>query len=149
MVSSGFLYHHHVHFYETDLMGIVHHSNYLRIFEEARVAWAHDRGLLNYQDPKSAFQLAVVETNVRHLKPARFGDRVVVDVRVQGSGVRMTFAYRMRLPSRADEVLAIGKTVHAALDHDLKLMRPPRELQNLLKQEIERFPWTETWLLNL
>ena len=30
---------HRVPFYETDAMGIVHHSNYVRYFELARVVW--------------------------------------------------------------------------------------------------------------
>lgn len=30
-------YKHKIHYYETDQMGIVHHSNYIRWFEEARV----------------------------------------------------------------------------------------------------------------
>ena len=36
---------HRVGFHETDAMGIVHHANYLRHFENARVAWleTHDR----------------------------------------------------------------------------------------------------------
>ena len=31
------VYEHKVQYYETDQMGIVHHSNYIRWFEEARV----------------------------------------------------------------------------------------------------------------
>jgi acyl-CoA thioester hydrolase len=36
---------HRVGFCETDAMGIVHHSNYLRFFENARVVWleTHDK----------------------------------------------------------------------------------------------------------
>ena len=30
-------YEHKVHYYETDKMGVVHHSNYIRWMEEARV----------------------------------------------------------------------------------------------------------------
>ena len=30
------VYQHKVHYYETDKMGFVHHSNYVRWFEEAR-----------------------------------------------------------------------------------------------------------------
>ena len=32
-------YIHKVQYYETDKMAIVHHSNYIRWFEEARVDW--------------------------------------------------------------------------------------------------------------
>ena len=36
------IYKHRVHYYETDKMGIVHHSNYVRWLEEARaVSYTH------------------------------------------------------------------------------------------------------------
>ncbi len=34
-----------VNYYETDQMGIVHHSNYIRYFEEARLQWMDEIGL--------------------------------------------------------------------------------------------------------
>ena len=39
-----FEYEHLIQFYETDAMRIVHHSNYLRWFEEARLVWLSDIG---------------------------------------------------------------------------------------------------------
>ena len=33
-----------VYYYETDRMGIVHHSNYIRWFEEARLDWMKQIG---------------------------------------------------------------------------------------------------------
>ena len=36
---------HRVAFYETDAMGIVHHSNYVRFFEHARVSWLEQYGV--------------------------------------------------------------------------------------------------------
>ena len=38
-------YRHIVQYYETDQMAIVHHSNYIRWFEEARVDWFEQMGL--------------------------------------------------------------------------------------------------------
>ena len=37
--------HHRVQFFETDAMGIVHHANYVRYLEMARIEWMdlHDR----------------------------------------------------------------------------------------------------------
>ena len=37
-----------VYYYETDKMGIVHHSNYIRWFEEARVDLIEQAGLPDY-----------------------------------------------------------------------------------------------------
>lgn len=130
-------------------MRIVHHSNYLRLCEEARVAWAHNRGLLDYQKIESAFSLAVVETRVLHHKPAIFGDDLCIEVKGKAQGVRLFFGYRITAENRNNEVVCTAKTVHAALDLNLKLIRPPQGIKQAMLKEAEVNPWTETWLLNL
>lgn len=133
---------HHVQFYETDLMGIVHHSNYLRFCEEARVAWAHHHGLIEYQKPETAAHFAVLETWIKHLAPLKFGDELEVDIQARAVGrVRVQFQYQLR---NATRVVAKGSTTHAALDRDLKPMRLPKEMHDILEKE----SWTETWLSN-
>lgn len=137
-----FAYHHQVQFYETDLMGIVHHANYLRIFEEARVAWAHSQGLLEYQKPESASHLAVYETQVRHLKPARFGDVLHVQLQVRSQGIKMVFEYKM---FHEADLMSECRTVHVPLDLNLKLIKTPAMIKKILEKE----SWTETWLSSL
>ena len=39
----NFIYERKINYYETDKMGVVHHSNYIRWFEEARGAYMEDR----------------------------------------------------------------------------------------------------------
>lgn len=135
-----FIHRHQVQFYETDLMGIVHHSNYLRFFEEARVGWAHNCGLLDYQKPDTASHLAVYETQVKHLKPTFFGDLLEIEVQARGEGNRIVFQYR--LTGRDKQVCALGKTVHVPLDKNLKIMRVSQEF----KEALEKEKWTEIWL---
>lgn len=38
-------YERRVFYYETDKMGIMHHSNYIRIFEESRVDFLQQSGM--------------------------------------------------------------------------------------------------------
>lgn len=134
---------HQVQFYETDLMGIVHHSNYLRFLEEARVAWAHSVGLIDYQKPESAAQFAVLETRVRHLRPAKFGDILSLDLQVRRQGrAQILFQYKIH---RNDELICVGQTAHVSLDQNLKPTRIPEGMQLTLEKQ----PWIETWLLNL
>ncbi|WP_413287486.1 acyl-CoA thioesterase [Bdellovibrio sp. HCB337] len=134
-----YVYKHRVQFYETDEMGIVHHSNYLRFCEEARVAWAHSRGLIDYQKKGSAARFAVYETKVRHLKPAKFGDEVEVQLQVRSEGVRLHIQYRLNAHG---QTLAVAETVHVSMDENLKLTRLPTEMKDILEKE----KWTETWL---
>jgi acyl-CoA thioester hydrolase len=137
-----FTYQHQVQFYETDMMGIMHHSNYLRIYEEARVAWAHAKGLLDYQKPESASYLAVYETQVKHLKTGHFGDILEVQVQAKLERVRIFFEYKM---FRGSELVSECRTQHVPLDLNLKLMKPPDDLKSILENQ----KWTETWLLSL
>jgi acyl-CoA thioester hydrolase len=130
-----------VQFYETDLMGIVHHSNYLRFFEEARVAWAHAHGILDYQKKESAFQLTVLESRVRHLRPSFFGDRLQINVQVKREGAQILFQYQA-LSLQTNLPVAVGMTAHAVLNLDLKPIKIPESF----KQKLEKESWTETWL---
>ncbi len=135
-----FIHQHKVQFYETDLMGIVHHANYLRFYEEARVAWAHFKGLLDYQQPSSASHFAVYETQVKHLKPTFFGDDLRIEVRGRTEGNRLIFQYR--LTGRNQEVCSLAQTVHVPMGPDLKLLRLPVAIKVAMESE----SWTETWL---
>jgi acyl-CoA thioester hydrolase len=139
-----FSYSRKVQFYETDLMGIVHHSNYLRYFEEARVAWAHQHGILDYQKPETASHLAVLETRCRHLRPAFFGEDLQVNLEVKVEGVRISFQYQI-VAKKQSQVVAVGLSIHAPLNRELKPIRLGSEWKTLL----ENVKWTETWLSNL
>lgn len=138
-----FIHKHKVQFYETDQMGIVHHSNYLRFYEEARVAWAHDKGLIDYQKPGSAAQFAVYETQVKHLKPTFFGDDLEIEVQAKTEGNRLIFQYRMR--GRDSVVCSVGQTIHVPMSVDLKLMRIPAAMKAVVNSELEKEQWIEIW----
>ena len=134
-------YQREVHVYETDLMGIVHHSNYLRFCEEARVSWCKRKGLLLRQGSKTdaVFGLAVYEYRLRHVKPVRYGDVFNVQMQMKIEGVRIIFQYKI---SVKDEVVALAETVHCNLDENYRVKRLGPELTKLAENEL----WIETWL---
>lgn len=123
-------------------MGIVHHSNYLRFCEEARVEWCRSHGLLkpNQSDrTQSVFGLTVYETRVKHIKPARYGDHLQIAVQVKVEGVRIIFQYKITLD---DVVLSLAETVHCNIDADFKV----RRVEKTMVHAVEKSVWTETWL---
>lgn len=138
------VHHHKVQFYETDLMGIVHHANYLKFYEEARVIWAHQRGILDYQKPETASHLAVIETQVWHLKPALFGDDLEVAVQARIEKARIIFEYKMYCRGRYETAISECRTIHVPLDLKLRPIRPPDKIKKILEKE----KWIETWLSN-
>src|SRR5262245_4119614 len=79
-----------VRFAETDAMGIVHHSRYLPIMEEARVAYLRHIGHPYQSIRDEGLDMAVLEVFMQYRKPMRFDE--VVDVHVALSTVeRATF----------------------------------------------------------
>ena len=72
-----------VRYYETDQMGIVHHSNYIRYFECGRHQFLIDVGLPIMELEKHGIMMPVVSVNARYHTPARMGDVLRVVSRVE------------------------------------------------------------------
>ncbi len=110
-----------VRYAETDQMGIVHHSNYIIYFEEARTAFMESIGKPYQEMEKEVILVVVVEAYVKYLKPARFGDELEISVRLERMGVRFRFYYEV---FRGSEKLAEGYTTHVYTDRNLRVLRP-------------------------
>ena len=67
-----------VRYYETDQMGIVHHSNYIRYFECGRVAMLKELGFPVEKIEEAGVMLPVVSVDSRYKVPARLGDTLRV-----------------------------------------------------------------------
>ena len=67
-----------VRYYETDQMGIVHHSNYVRYFECGRVDMLKKLGLPIKKIEEAGVMLPVVSVECRYKVPARLGDTLKV-----------------------------------------------------------------------
>ena len=67
-----------VRYYETDQMGIVHHSNYIRYFECGRTDMLRKLGLPIEKIEEAGVMLPVVSVVSRYKVPARLGDTLRV-----------------------------------------------------------------------
>lgn len=141
MLESEYKYIKTVQFYDTDLMGVVHHSNYLRYFEEARVDWLRAMGLEDTHYPKSDRLLAVMSSQVVHDSPCRFGDRLEISLQVRAQRLKIEFQYVIYNAASGARV-ARGSTTHVLVDKELKPRRPDRRFLEVLEKQ----KWTETLL---
>jgi acyl-CoA thioester hydrolase len=123
-----------VRFRETDLMGIVHHGNYLTYFEAARVTYLKRRSVAYDRWIERGIHLAVAEANVRYKRPAKFDDTLVIETSIaEVTRVTVTYEYIVR---RGDEVIAEGETKLACVGADMRLKRLPDDVvQSLLSPE--------------
>lgn len=103
-------YHHEVKYYECDRMGITHHSNYVRIMEEARVDYLDQLGFGFDKIEAEGVVSPVISIECNYKHPTTFKD--IIDVKVtisQFTEVKFEFSYEMR---HGDKVVCIGKSLH-------------------------------------
>lgn len=67
-----------VRYYETDLMGIVHHSNYIRYFEYGRIKMLEEIGLPISEIEGRGVMLPVVSTFCTYKTPSRMGETLKI-----------------------------------------------------------------------
>lgn len=107
-----------VRFCETDLMGIVHHAEYVRYFEVGRVDWLREAGVLYGDWEKRGIHLPVIDAELQYKRPARFDDVLTLETRVlERTRVTVRFGYRIFGPS--GDLLTTGSTRLACVDHSM------------------------------
>jgi acyl-CoA thioester hydrolase len=116
---------HRVPFYETDAMGVVHHSNYVRYLELARIVWLdeHHRPYRDYV--ADGFHFATTRVELDYLRSAAYDDvlRVATWLEwVRGASLRMAYCIDC-----GDERVSTGATEHAVVDLQGRVRRLPRE----------------------
>ena len=63
-----------VKFYDTDTMGVVHHSNYIRWFETGRVEFLRTLGIDLNEMMSDGILFPIIEVGAKFHAPARVGD---------------------------------------------------------------------------
>ena len=119
-----------VRFCETDLMGVVHHSNYLVYFELGRVDWLRKRKISYADWTDRGVQTPVASAELQYRVAARFDDLLVIETTLSLlRNVSLDYKYRLR---RDATIIAEGATRLACVDRNLKLLRIPEELRAAL-----------------
>ncbi len=113
-----------VHYYETDMMGLVHHANYIHWMEEARIDFMDRMGFPYARMEAEGVVSPVKSIQVNYLKPCTFGDEVDITAGVKNfNGVVLTMAYDMRVNG---EPVFSGTSEHVFLDRTGKFVRLKR-----------------------
>lgn len=130
------LYTRSVHYYETDMMGVTHHANYIHWMEEARIAFMNQAGFPYTRMEEEGVISPVVELSCKYRKPCTFGDDITISVTVESfTGAKMVLAYDMR-KQNGDEVCS-ARSEHTFLDREGRFVRMKRDMP-LFCEAIER-----------
>ena len=116
---------------EVDSMGVVYHAHYLAYFDVGRTEFLRARGASYAELERRGFRLAVVEVGVRYLRPARFDDELLLEVRLTDIGrASVRFEYELR---RSGETLATGNTRLGCLDRRNRPVPLPQDTFDCLR----------------
>ena len=112
-----------VYYYETDKMGIVHHSNYVRIFEEARMNFLEQIGMPYSKIESYGLLVPILAVDLNYKKALVFDEPFAVyGMITKFNGVRLDMNYK--LVSRKTETVCItGSTSQCFTDGNLKPLR--------------------------
>ncbi len=115
-----------VQYYETDMMGIVHHANYIRWMEEARIDFLAQLGFPYARMEAEGVLSPVRSVSCQYKKPCTFGDEIEIDASVAAfNGVVLSIDYRMR---RGGEVICEGRSEHVFVRKGGDIVRVKRDM---------------------
>ncbi len=118
-------YQHQVQYYETDRMGIVHHSNYIRWMEEARIDFLSRIGWDYKKLEDSGISSPVTAVECKYKCSTMFSDLIMISVDVEEfKGIKLKLRYKMK---KDDVLVCEGYSEHCFLNAEGKLMNLKKE----------------------
>jgi acyl-CoA thioester hydrolase len=111
-------YQHKIQYYETDQMGCVHHSNYIRWFEECRSDYMAFIGMGYDQMEAAGLVSPVLTIEAEYKNMSRYGETVLIQVRIKEyNGIRIRLRYEIR--NKEDNTLrCTGESSHCFLNRE-------------------------------
>ena len=129
-----------VQYYETDKMSVVHHSNYIRWFEEARTDFLERNGFGYDKMEESGVISPVIGISVNYKTMTRFPDVVQIETSFsEYNGIRMSVCYVVR-DKKTQEIRCTGESKHCFLNREgkpLSLKRSCPEIHQILCSAME------------
>jgi acyl-CoA thioester hydrolase len=114
---------HRVAFYETDAMAVVHHSNYVRFLELARVRFLEDHDEPYTRYVEQGFHVVVTRVDISLRRPTRFDETLAITCWLEWvRAASLAFGYQIHC---GDQLTALGGTEHAVVDLSGRPVRMP------------------------
>ena len=110
-------------YYETDRMNVIHHSNYIRWFEEARIYFMEQVGYSYARMESEGIMMPVLSAECEYKNSVRFGDTVLIKAAItEFNCFKMAIQYIVT-DKETGELRAKGSTTHCFTDMSMKPVR--------------------------
>lgn len=118
-------------YYETDKMAIVHHSNYLRWLEEARLDFLEQMGIPYDKMEKDGIMIPVLSASCQYKYATRFGDTVIIKMKMEDfNGLKFKISYKVTEKETGD-IRLLAETAHFFVDNNFKPIRIKNTAPNI------------------
>ena len=115
-------YRHQAKYYETDQMGIIHHSNYIRWMEEARIDLMDEIGCSYRKMEEIGIISPVLSVQCEYKNMVHFDDTVLIEVDIkQYNGIKLTVTYRMTNETTG-QMCTLGESSHCFLNREGQIL---------------------------
>ena len=116
-----------VQYYETDMMGVTHHANYIRWMEEARIDFMDQLGFPYARMEAKGILSPVKSLSCDYRHPCTFGDEISIRVSVESfNGVVLAIRYEMS--NQAEDTVCTARSEHVFLNREGGFVRMKREM---------------------
>lgn len=110
-----------VRYGETDMMGVVHHANYVLYFEDARTKFLEDMGYPYARVEEEGLMSPVVSVELHYGKSLRYGQNPVVLTKIADiRPMKVTFSYQvfdsLESLEAGSKPCCTGTSVHCLVD---------------------------------
>ena len=124
------------YYHETDQMGVIHHSNYLRWLEEARIDFLNKADISYKKLEEMGLISPVVSINIEYKAPVTFDDVVVIKTEILNfSSAKFEFSYD--IIRQKDNKLCVHATSKHCFLKDNKVISMKREFPEIHKKLLE------------
>jgi acyl-CoA thioester hydrolase len=127
-------------YYETDQMAVVHHSNYIRWFEEARVDFLEQIGLGYDKIEAAGVYSPVLGVTCEYKNTVRFNETVQIIAKLNSfNGIKMKIGYEV-LGFETNQVKAVGESTHCFVNTDFRpvsLKKDYKDMYDILVRYLE------------
>ena len=122
-----------VYYYETDRMGIVHHSNYIKWFEEARIDFFDKIGYSFSKIEEEGIMSPVLSVSSTYKRPFMFGDIFSIKLIPKAfNGIKLLIEYEVRKKGE-ENIYALGTSTHCFVNEEMKPLLIKKEAPKLFE----------------
>jgi len=119
---------------DTDAMGIVYHTNYIRWFEMGRNEIMRQLGVSYSELEKLGLNLPLTKVSCHYLAPAKYDDLITIETKFDYIK-RASIRFNSKIwDENQEKILVEGYTIHACTNNEGKIRRIPKLLLELTEK---------------